>query len=82
MSDVNFEWLKKALTYIKNNVIDSDNNIYLTVDSLVGINNIITGWNNITLIEAKLYELTDQLNERKINHRDIYYVLLGNIHPF
>ena len=70
------------MTYIKNNVIDSDNNIYLTVDSLVGINNIITGWNNITLIEAKLYELTDQLNERKINHRDIYYVLLGNIHPF
>ena len=70
------------MAYIKNNVIDSDNNIYLTVDSLVGINNIITGWNNITLIEAKLYELTDQLNERKINHRDIYYVLLGNIHPF
>ena len=70
------------MTYIKNNVIDSDNNIYLTVGSLVGINNIITGWNNIILIEAKLYELTDQLNERKINHRDIYYVLLDNIHPF
>ena len=32
------------------------------------------------LIEDKLYELTDQLNERKINHRDFYFTLLQNTH--
>ena len=34
------------------------------------------------LIEDKLYQLIDQFNERKINHRDSYFVLLDNIHPF
>ena len=49
LSDINCERLKKALIYIKNNLIDSNNDIYLTVDSLLGISNIITGLNNITL---------------------------------
>ena len=59
-------------------------NMYLTVDSLIDINNIITGLNNITLrkgnvkqcgyvkmymnkdlIEDKLYQFVDQLNEKK-----------------
>ena len=30
----------------------------------------------------KLYQLLDQFNETKINHRDFYYALLNNIHPF
>ena len=33
----------------ENNLIDSDNNIYLTVDSLIEITNITTTSNNITL---------------------------------
>ena len=33
----------------ENNLIDSDNNIYLTVDSLIEITNITTASNNITL---------------------------------
>ena len=43
---------------IKNNLIDSDNNRYFTGDSLIGINNIITGSNNITLkkVNIKSYE--------------------------
>ena len=49
LSDINFERLKKALTYIKNNLFDSDNNMYVTVDLLIDINNIITGSKNITL---------------------------------
>ena len=40
---------KKALIYINNNLIYSDNTVYLTVDSLIDISNIITGSNNITL---------------------------------
>ena len=37
------------MVYIKNNLIDTDGGMYLTVDSLIQINNIITGSNNITL---------------------------------
>ena len=99
LSDTNFARLKKALIYIKNNLIDSDK-MYFTVDSLTDINNI-TGSNHITLrkvnnkwngydkmymdsdlTEDNLYQLLDPLNERKINHRDFYSVLLDNIHPF
>ena len=99
LGDTNFERLKKALIYVKNNLIDSDNNRYFTGDSF--INNIITGSNNITLkkvnvksngydkmymdtdlIEGKLYQLIDQFNEIKINHKDFSFVLLDNMHPF
>ena len=40
MSNINFEKLKKALIYIKTNLIDSDNNMYLTVDLLIDISHI------------------------------------------
>ena len=32
LSDVKFERLKKVLIYIKNNLIDYNNNMYLTVE--------------------------------------------------
>ena len=41
---------KIALVYIKNNLIDSDDNMYLIVDSFIEINNIITGSNNIKIL--------------------------------
>ena len=101
MSDINFEKLKITFAYIKNNLIDYDDSIYLTVDSLIDTYNVITGSNNITLrkvnarpcgyykmnmdkdlIENKLYQLVDQFNERKINHRDFYSELLDNLHSF
>ena len=49
MSDINFERLKSLLVYIKNNLIDSEDNMYFTVDSLININNIITGSNNLNV---------------------------------
>ena len=49
VSDINFKRLEKALVYIQNSLIDSDNSVYLTVDSLIDINNNTTGLNNITL---------------------------------
>ena len=49
MSDINFERLKSLLVYIKNNLIDSEDNMNFTVDSLININNIITGSNNINV---------------------------------
>ena len=45
------------MIYIKNNVIDSDNNINWTVDSMLEINNIITGSNNITLRNVNIKPL-------------------------
>ena len=37
---------------------------------------------NKDLIEDKLYHLLDKFSKRKINHRDFYFVLLDNRHPF
>ena len=34
------------------------------------------------LMEDKLYQLTDQFNERKINQRDFYFALLNNTYLF
>ena len=42
------------MVYIKNNLIDSDNNIYLTDDSLTDVNNTITGSNNHTLRKVNI----------------------------
>ena len=91
LSDINFEKLKKCWCTLK---IDTDN-MYLTVDSLIDINNIISNSNNITLrkvnfkkyecdkinmnkglIEDEMYQLIDQFNERKVNQRGFYSVLL------
>ena len=51
-TEINYERLKKTLAYIKNTLIDSDGNIYLTIDSLKEISNIITGSNNMDLIKC------------------------------
>ena len=37
------------MSYIKNHLIDSYGNMYLIVDSLIEINNMITGLDNNTL---------------------------------
>ena len=44
----------KDLVHIKNNSIDSNGNMYLTVDFLLEINNMITDLNNITLIKVNV----------------------------
>ena len=48
LSDINFQRMKNTLVYIKNNLIDSDDNMYLTADSLTDLNNITTSSKNIT----------------------------------
>ena len=59
LSDSKFKRLEKALVYIKNNLTYSDNNMYLTFDSLIDTNNTITCSNNVTL--------------RKVNVKSIGY---------
>ena len=53
-TESNYKRLQKALVYIKNNLIYSDGGMYLTVDSLIEINNIITGSNNISSRKVNL----------------------------
>ena len=55
--DINLERLKKILIYIKNNLVDSDNIMYLAVDQLIDRNNIKTNSNKITprKVNVKLY---------------------------
>lgn len=49
------------MSYLKNSLWDPDSNKYFTVESLIGINNIITGSSNITLrkFHVKKYVLDD-----------------------
>ena len=42
LSGFNFKRFKNALVYIKNDFIDSCDNMYLIADSLIDVNNIIT----------------------------------------
>ena len=48
-TETNYKRLQKTLLYIKNNLIDSNSGMHLTVDYLIEINNIITSSNNIAL---------------------------------
>ena len=49
LSDINFKRLKHVWMYIKNNLNDSDDKMYFTVNSFININNIINGSRNIFL---------------------------------
>ena len=51
LNDSNFERLKNILEYIKSNLVNSDNKMYLTVDSLIDINNIIMS-NHVDVIKC------------------------------
>ena len=50
LGNIDFKRFEKAFVYMKNNLFDPGNNMYLAVDSLIDINNIVTGSNNITQI--------------------------------
>ena len=56
-TETNSKRFPEGLVYMKNNLIYTDGDMYLTVDSLVEINNIITCSNNITLrkVDVKPY---------------------------
>ena len=49
LTETNCKRLQKVLIYIESNLIGSGGSMYLTVDSLININNTITGSNNNTL---------------------------------
>ena len=78
MGDINFEKLKKkVLMRIKNSFTDSDNNFFLTVDSLIDINNIMTSSNNMTLkkVFVKFYGY-DKMYMNKDSLENKWYQLI------
>ena len=77
LSDINFESLEKVLICIENNLIDSDDNMYLNVDSSIAINNITTGSNVNTLrkVNFKPYGY-DKMNIDKNLKKDKLYQLI------
>ena len=67
------------MVYIKNNLIDSDvdMDMYLTVDSLLEINNITFGSNNITLRKgnAKPYGFDKMYMDRELIENKFYQII-------
>ena len=93
-TETNYKRLLKVLVYIENNLIDCDGGMYLTGDSLIVINNIITGLNNITLriVNVKPYgfdkmymdkEIIEDIErKRKITSTKFYSILSNKVHPY
>ena len=75
--ETNYERLQKYLVYIENNLIDSDGGMYLTVDSLIEINNIITGSNNITLriVNLKPYRFGKMYIDKELIEDKLYQII-------
>ena len=76
-TETNCKRLQKALVYIENNLIDSDCGMYLTVDSLIKINNIITGSNNITLrkINVKPYGFDEMYMDKQLIEYKLHQII-------
>ena len=54
LSLLNFKRLRQALIYRNTELVTSDGDLLLTVDSLITLNNIITGSNNLFLRSVML----------------------------
>ena len=76
-TETNYKRLQKALLYIGNNSINSDGGIYLTVHSLIEINNIITNSNNVTLrkVNAKLYVFDKMYMDKELIEDKLYQII-------
>ena len=69
---------QKAMAQIKNNSIDSDGTMYLTIDFMIKIDSIITGPNNIFLRKGnakpygfdKMYKDKDLIEKNFCQERD------------
>ena len=74
---INFGRVNKALIHVTNNLIDSDNNMYLPVDSYTDINNIITGWHNITLksVSNRSYGCDETYTGKDLREETLYQLI-------
>ena len=65
------------MVYIENNLIDSDGGMYLTVDSFIEINSLITGSKNITLrkINVKPYGFDKMYMDKELMEDTLYQII-------
>ena len=77
LSDINFGRLKNALVYIKHNLNESVDYIYLTVDPLININSIITGSNNVAVrkVNVKPCEFNKMYMDKDLIGNKVYQLL-------
>ena len=54
MNEVNFSRMVKAYKYIQRELLTNDGDLFLTVDSLITLNNIITNSNSILLRQTNV----------------------------
>ena len=75
--EINFKRLTNALMYIKNNLIDSHDKMYLVVDLLIDINNIIIGLNNIFLkkVTIKPFGCDETYMEKDLIKNNLYQLI-------
>ena len=78
---LNIKDYKKLWFTYKNNLIDSDGNMYLIVYSLIEINNITTGLNNIILRKGnvKPYEFDKTYMEKVLIEDKLYQLINFNL---
>ena len=95
-NDVNLYYMQLALKYKNRYLTNKHGNLFLTVDSLIHLNNIITGSNNMglrnvnvkpvyyckTYMEQALYTLVDNFNDQIISKKDFCEIFLDRIHLF
>ena len=69
--------MREALVYIKINLIDNDGSVYLTVDYLIELNNIIAGSNNIALrkVTVKSYGFAKIYMDKKLIEEKLYQII-------
>ena len=94
-SDLNYFNMKQALDYKQKHLQNKDGDMFLTADSLIELNNLILGTNNMELrkinatnpyfpwwcVESSLYILVDDFKDRRLRNRDFYDHFM-EIHPF
>ena len=69
----NYKKLQKALVSIENNFTDSDGGMYLRIDSLIEINKIITGSNNILRkVNVKPYGFDKMYRDKELIEVKLY----------
>ena len=69
--------MQEALVYIKNNLIDTDGGMYLKVNSLIKVNNVIMGSNNITLrkVNIKPYGCDKMFMDKELIENKLYQII-------
>ena len=75
--ETNYKQLQKALVYIEKNWMNSDGGMYLTVYSLIEMNNITTGSNNITLrkVNIKPYGFNKMYMDKELIEDKLYQII-------